>query len=141
LIANKGWEPIAFIVSTVKRRFNEIQKFKRQLAFARMFLSFLKITQRIKATHSIEVGAYSAEFSKSMLKFSEYVYAFEANPYVFNKFKISIPKEITYINLAISDKKEIINFYFKNYEKSIFGQSNSILKTVNSKRHQIMCSV
>lgn len=117
----------------VKRCFNIIRRHKRRIILVKMSLYFLKIVESVKATHSIEVGAFSAEFSKSVLKIYKYIYAFEANPYVFEKYKPTMPEQINYANLAISDKNEKINFYFKNYEKSIVGQSNSILEVVKNK--------
>ncbi len=100
-----------------------------------MTLYFLKLADSVGATHSIEVGAYSARFSNLILKLSSYksIHAFEANPYVFAKYKKKMPKKINFVNLAISNKNGEINFYFKNYEKSIVGESNSLLEVASSK--------
>ena len=65
--------------------------------------------QELNPTLSIEVGAFSAEYSVAMSKISVDSYAFEANPHVYNKFKDQI-KYVNYINKAVSNINGISQF-------------------------------
>lgn len=101
----------------------------RDRKFLNMTKYFLTITKKLNADTSIEVGAHSAEFSKSIIETHKFrqIYAFEANPYVFKKFITDIPKEINYLNLAITNLDGSVDFHFKNF-KTLMGESSSILK-------------
>jgi len=101
----------------------------RDRNFLNMTNYFLTIAKKLNANTSIEVGAHSAEFSKSIIEIHKFshVHAFEANPYVFKKFVTDMPKEIKYLNLAIANLDGSVDFHFKNL-KTLTGESSSILK-------------
>ena len=76
---------------------------------------FLDIIEKNKPTCTMEIGAFSAEFTRDIkIKYPEVkTFAFEANPYNFEFFSKKYEfekKEINYINKAISDKEEIVTF-------------------------------
>ena len=74
---------------------------------------------------SVEVGAHDADFSKEMLPFDLEVFAFEASPYVYNRFKNEM-SGIEYINKAVSDSNKLIKFEIQpDPDPSIVG-NNSI---------------
>jgi FkbM family methyltransferase len=70
---------------------------------------YLKILEEVKPTLSIEIGAFDADYSKAMVKTGTECIAFEASPFVYDRFKDQMDG-ITYINKAVSDKNETINF-------------------------------
>lgn len=77
--------------------------------------SFFQIIENIKPTCIFEIGAFSAEFSRNFKsKYPEIKsYAFEANPYNFNHFNKLFKfndLDIKYINMAISDRTDVISF-------------------------------
>ena len=74
---------------------------------------------------SIEVGAYDADFSRSMIGIAKEIYAFEASPYVYNKFKNI--DGINYQNLAISNVSDEIEFEIQVNEHRL-AANNSIMK-------------
>lgn len=83
-------------------------------------------------THFCEIGAREASASlfigKNLPECN--IYAYEANPYVYNKFKDNIYKQnnkINYKNLAISNKIDSVNFYIQNNKPKDIG-NNSLLK-------------
>lgn len=86
---------------------------------------FIKLQAYIKPDISIEIGAYEAEFSKQMKKFNIPVYAFEANPFVYNKYKEE-NNDIIYINNAVSDENVSIKFYLNTLTDPSWDSSNSI---------------
>ncbi len=99
---------------------------------------FFKMINEIQPTHSIEIGAFSAQFSRDLKEINKTIisYAFEANPYNYNYFneKYSF-KDINYFNIAISNVNKNIIF---NMQKSIHGKNippvvgnNSLLKRSN----------
>jgi FkbM family methyltransferase len=86
---------------------------------------FIKIQDQINPDISIEVGAFAAEFSLEMLKFDIDIYAFEASPYVYDKYKDKLDK-INYINKAVSNKNEVIKFEIVEGGDPSYSTSNSI---------------
>jgi FkbM family methyltransferase len=88
---------------------------------------FIEMQKTLKPDIYIEVGAHDAEFSKMIA--SEIndipILAFEASPYVFNKYS-PIPG-VTYINKAISDKNDFIDFEIQN-DIELTAVNNSIMK-------------
>jgi hypothetical protein len=84
---------------------------------------FINIQKVLKPDISVEVGAYDADFSKKAKSFDIDIFAFEASPYVFNKFKDEM-HGIFYINKAISNKNEFIQFEIdKRYDPSEVGHN------------------
>ena len=67
--------------------------------------SYIKIQEKNKPDISVEIGAFDADFSKSMIGICNNIYAFEASPFVYRKFKDDM-HGINYINKAVSDKNE-----------------------------------
>jgi FkbM family methyltransferase len=70
---------------------------------------YVKMQEKNKPEISIEIGAFDADFSKSMVPICKNIYAFEASPFVYRKFKNDM-QGINYINKAVSDKNEKIKF-------------------------------
>jgi FkbM family methyltransferase len=70
---------------------------------------FIEMQKEIKPTLSIEVGAFDADYSKAISKLGIECYAFEASPFVYEKFKDKM-EGISYINKAVSDKDGVIQF-------------------------------
>lgn len=96
---------------------------------------FLKLIKTRNITCAIEVGAYSANFSKKIkIKLPDAkVFAFEANPYNYDFFtKKYIYTDINYINKAVThiNDKVIFNIQttIKGVEVSPIRGNNSILK-------------
>lgn len=76
---------------------------------------------------SIEVGAFDADYSFGVIGMVEKIYAFEASPFVFNRFKDYL-KNINYVNLAVSDKSGFVDFEIqKEFNPAKVG-NNSIKK-------------
>jgi FkbM family methyltransferase len=71
--------------------------------------SYIKIQEKNKPDISVEIGAFDADFSKSMIGICNNIYAFEASPFVYRKFKDDM-HGINYINKAVSDKNEEVKF-------------------------------
>ncbi len=90
-----------------------------------MLQAFIDIQKVMLPSLSIEVGAYDADFSKSMVGISKEVWAFEASPYVYEKFKNI--EGITYKNLAISNTSGFIEFEIQKDEHKLIS-NNSIMK-------------
>jgi FkbM family methyltransferase len=86
---------------------------------------FITIQEVIKPDISIEVGAHDADFSKRMIYAGIECFAFEASPYVFERYKQDL-KEINYINSAISDKNGTIKFEVQPHEDPSLVGNNSI---------------
>lgn len=86
---------------------------------------FMNIQKRLGPDISIEVGAHDADFSKEMLSLNLEIFAFEASPYVYNRFKNEM-FGIDYINKAVSDTNKVIKFEIQpDPDPSIVG-NNSI---------------
>ena len=86
---------------------------------------FIKIQDIISPDISIEVGAHDGDFSKLMRSRGIDVLAFEASPYVYNRFKNEM-NGINYINKAVSDKDGVIKFEMQaDLDPSLIG-NNSI---------------
>jgi FkbM family methyltransferase len=93
---------------------------------------FINIQSLINPDISIEIGAHDADFSKEMKSFGVDIFAFEASPYVYNRFKNDM-EEINYINKAVSDKNENIKFEIQmDVDPSIAG--NNSIKNRNEKK-------
>lgn len=86
---------------------------------------FIDIQKIINPDIAIEVGAYDADFSKSISKLNISTYAFEASPYIYNKYKNEM-NDIFYINKAISNKDEIIKFEIQLDSDPTYAGNNSI---------------
>jgi FkbM family methyltransferase len=71
---------------------------------------FINLQKIIKPNVSIEVGAHAAEFSNAMAKAGIRAYAFEASPYVYEKFKDNVHPGVKYINKAVSYQDDIVMF-------------------------------
>lgn len=102
---------------------------------------FLEIIDRTKPTCIIEIGAFSAEFSRKLREINKNlkIFAFEANTYNFDVFSNKYDfkeRNINYINKAISDKNEVITF---NIQKKINEKEVSPIRGNNSilERNQI----
>jgi len=65
-------------------------------------LQFMSVLKHKQIDTSIEVGAFDADFSKEMSRYIDpkRVWAFEANPEVYNKYK-HLLEHINYKNLAV----------------------------------------
>lgn len=92
------------------------------------------IIDEINPTFSIEIGAFSAEFSKKIKNTYPKIesYAFEANPYNFSYFLKEYNYEkngINYINMAISDSNDEIEF---KIQKEINGKEVNPVRGNNS---------
>jgi FkbM family methyltransferase len=70
---------------------------------------YIEMQKDLKPTLSIEVGAFDADYSKAMAKLGIECFAFEASPFIYNRFKNDM-EGISYINKAVSDKNETIQF-------------------------------
>lgn len=95
---------------------------------------FILLQDRLRPDVYIEVGAFDAEFSRTIK--SKYpdaeVWAFEASPFVYQK---NSPMDgINYINKAVSDKNDIIDFQLQADLHPIVG-NNSILKRKENKEY------
>lgn len=81
---------------------------------------FYNIQKSINPKSTIEIGAFDADFSKEMSKqlHNKNIWAIEANPKIYNKFKNSLDN-INYLNFAVSDKNENININIINAPEDI----------------------
>jgi FkbM family methyltransferase len=86
---------------------------------------FINIQEKIQPDIAIEVGAYDGDFSKSMAKFNIDTYAFEASPYIYNKYKDQM-SDVIYINKAVSDKDGLIKFEVQLDSDPTYAGNNSI---------------
>ncbi len=91
----------------------------------KMLQAFIDIQKVYLPSVSIEVGAYDADFSRSMIGIAKEIWAFEASPYVYEKFKNI--DGINYINAAISNKSGIIEFEIQKDQHRLIA-NNSIMK-------------
>lgn len=98
--------------------------------------NFFQIIDDIKPTCVFEIGAFSAEFSRNIKNKHPEIksFAFEANPYNFKHFNELLKFEdlgINYINKAISDKSDEVNFLIQkrinDTEISPIRGNNSIM--------------
>lgn len=100
--------------------------------------NFYEIQKILKPDISIEIGAYDADFSKMMLNVAKECYAFEANPYVYDKFKDSLTN-IKYINKIVSDTDGSIPFYIHDKQEYWAEGSHSIKeRTDNAKIKEVV---
>ena len=90
-----------------------------------MLQTFINIQKIMLPSVSIEVGAYDADFSKSMVGIAKEIWAFEASPYVYEKFKHI--NGINYINAAISNESGFVDFEIQKNEHKLIS-NNSIMK-------------
>jgi FkbM family methyltransferase len=67
---------------------------------------YLEICEELAPEVTFEIGAREAAFSKEIGRLCPRTacYAFEANPYVFNRFKDQIGTHVTYLNEAIGNE-------------------------------------
>lgn len=94
-----------------------------------MLAAFIDIQKVMLPNVAIEVGAYDADFSRAMVGIAKEVYAFEASPYVYNKFKNI--NGVDYQNLAISNVSGEIEFELQVDEHRLTA-NNSIMKRNNN---------
>jgi FkbM family methyltransferase len=86
---------------------------------------FINLQKIIKPDVSIEIGAHEAKFSKAMSNIIEDVWAFEANPHVYDFFYPI--KNVKYLNKAVSNIDGKIKFFMQQHESNTVG-NNSIIK-------------
>ena len=72
--------------------------------------TFIRMQKDLVPNVSIEVGAHAGEFSNTMAMAGIRAYAFEASPYVYEKFKDSMHPGVKYINKAVSYQSDIVMF-------------------------------
>lgn len=89
-----------------------------------LFNDFLEIQRKLKPALSIEVGAYDAQFSRYMVAVTPEIYAFEANPLVYARYK-DMPR-VNYQNLAISDVSGFVDFEIQT-DAGELASNNSIM--------------
>jgi FkbM family methyltransferase len=95
---------------------------------------FLTKIKENRPSHFYEIGCFSAEFSKRLLKeFDCDITAFEANPHNYKKFKESIEAAgINFIHSAISNTNKPLSFKIQNGRET--EGNNSILNRIKSPR-------
>lgn len=76
---------------------------------------YFELQKILKPDVFLEVGAFEASFSRTMKKMfpNSKVWAFEANPFNYDHYK-DLNSNINYLNLAISDTNNKINFYLQD---------------------------
>lgn len=89
---------------------------------------FVQLQDKLKPTIAIEVGAYDADFSKSISSKNIKTYAFEASPYVYEKYKNDM-KNISYINKAVVNYDGYIEFKFNGDQLPKENVSNNSIKS------------
>lgn len=90
--------------------------------------TFFKMQRFLAPDISIEVGAYNADFSRSMAGLVKKAYAFEASPYVYNSYKDNIPPGVEYINKAVSNYTGITQFEIQERFEPSVAANNTIKK-------------
>jgi FkbM family methyltransferase len=93
---------------------------------------FINIQSVIHPDISIEVGAHDADFSKEMMSLDIDVFAFEASPYVHDRFKNDL-NGIKYINKAVSNTNKKIKFEIQLDSDPSTAGNNSIKNRNESK--------
>lgn len=90
--------------------------------------SYIDLIKTLNITKSIEVGAFDADYSCLVAKekICNDIWAFEASPYVYDKFSPILPKEINYKFLAISDYTGSIPFEIQEDNNPSEVGNNSI---------------
>jgi len=101
----------------------------------KMLNSFIDIQKIMMPDLSIEVGAYDADFSRSMVGIAKEIWAFEASPYVYQKFKGI--DGINYCNLAISDESGLIDFEIQKDQHSLVSNNSIMKRNDHSKKDYI----
>lgn len=86
---------------------------------------FLQIQEVLQPTLAIEVGSYDADFSKAIRDRNIPVYAFEASPDVYERFKNDM-EGISYINKAITDYDGYVTFNIQNKNQAASVGHNGI---------------
>ena len=91
---------------------------------------FISLCKSFKVCSSIEVGAHEASFSNEIRTIPEIVsiIAFEASPFVWRKYRPTIPEIIDYRNQAVSDKSGPITFFIQQHRSPYEQNNNSILE-------------
>lgn len=90
------------------------------------FMSFfIDLQDNLHPTMAIEVGAFDADFSNAICKKGVKSYAFEASPYIYDRFRESMG-QITYINKAISNFDGTIQFEIIEKNNPSLVGNNSI---------------
>ena len=90
---------------------------------------FINLQRQIKPDFLIEAGAFEATFSNTLSKeLGIPAVAFEASKYAYNYFKNTSYKNVNYLNLAISDKEELLHIYLDSRTEKNPQQNSSILK-------------
>lgn len=120
LITTEKFQPIELVIDLWRQQLicqaNWYATFKnnlRKVSMEKVKKFFILIQKYLAADVFVEIGAHEANFSKSMkTTYSNAIaIAFEANPYVYQKYKDSVIKiGVIYENMAISDQTNYINF-------------------------------
>jgi FkbM family methyltransferase len=73
---------------------------------------FIKMQDQLSPDYAIEIGAHAAEFSNHMTKnFNIPAIAFEAGKDIYEQYKDTVEKGVSYINCAISDIDGTATFF------------------------------
>jgi len=90
--------------------------------------TFIRMQKDLVPDVSIEVGAHAAEFSNAMAMAGIRAYAFEASPFVYERFKDEMHPGVKYINKAVSYQDDVVMFQIdKRFDPSEVGH-NTIMK-------------
>jgi FkbM family methyltransferase len=100
------WKRLHEKANSVGRNKNE--------AFKDLFQSLIA---KIDAKLILEVGAHEAEFSSQVAKNmpNSKVLAYEANPFVYKKFKNKLPANVEYLNLAVGVDNNPKKFFIPRF--------------------------
>lgn len=101
-------------------------------------LQYIDLIKTLNITTSIEVGAFNAEYSQIAVieKICPNIWAFEASPYVFQRFRDILPEEIKYRQMAISNFEGELEFEFQSeYQDPGSVSNNSIMRRNEDKSY------
>ena len=73
---------------------------------------FLKLLKKLNVDYLIECGAHEATASLSFVKSGGKAIAIEANPFVYRDITPKSFDRFTSINMGLSDKEEVLFFFF-----------------------------
>jgi FkbM family methyltransferase len=99
---------------------------------------FYELQGKIKPNVTIEVGAYDAAFSRSIVaNYPEIVsWAFEANRYNYKNYSLeALADGVKYVYSAISSEVGEIPFYYQNEAPNTVG-NNSILERLKTSQYK-----
>lgn len=98
---------------------------------------FQRLVKQLEIRLFLEVGAHEASISKELLKLMPQtkIFAYEANPFVFEKYKTQQPEGINYVNSAIGVDNSPKTFHIPRQIPTKKGDINlSQLNTTSSLR-------